>query len=159
VGNGDPDPEHEATAEPGDALEASGGLHSTNGESIMAASITRLEAVERETCAALSKALQGGKLNEASVLRRDYCSAVKSLHVGLSQQMRFDVERGKLIKLSRALEMITAALHEPLLLVKQLPELGCTPACKCKLETFAAALREAIRSGAAAGLRAAGGKG
>jgi hypothetical protein len=143
------------------ALSPGGTNGNGNGEgsSIMVASIQRLQQVEKATCAALAEALAAGRIAESSILRRDYVSAIKSLHTGLLQQMKFDIERGKLIRLTTALDMINAALHEPLTLIKGLAKLGCTSACKSKLEIFTAALLEALKSGAAEGLRAAGGNG
>jgi hypothetical protein len=111
--------------------------------------IPRLRRLEKATAIALEKALKENNVVAAVALRREHCTALRTLDGAEEKLIRINVSRDKLIKVDAALSMIDSALKESVLLLRRLPELGRDPAEKQRLEAFLAAILEAMRAGAA----------
>jgi len=65
-------------------------------------------------------------------------------------------EQGELITLKAAEAMIVAALQEPVMILRQLPELGRDPEEQQRLTAFLNSVLEAMRSGAASACSSGG---
>jgi hypothetical protein len=141
----------EVPAEPRDVASLPGGASESGTAGGMDGAIERLRWLERMTAEALGRALQEGRIGEASVLRRDHVASLKALYVGEAQLLRHDLAKGKLVSVKLALEMIEGALREVALLIRQLPSLGRDEAERQRLDTFTRGLLEAIKTGASNG--------
>jgi hypothetical protein len=96
--------------------------------------------------------LREGRVSEAQALRREHASMIKSLFDASAKLLKLEEARGKLVTLDRALAMISEALSEPVILLRQLPSLGRDEAERSKLQAFLNGILEAMTEGARRGL-------
>jgi len=112
------------------------------------ATLSRLRHTERCTSQALERLLREGKVAEIAALRREHVGVVKALFDAETKAIRIAETRGKLITLDRALSMISEAFTEPLILLRQLPDLGRDTAERARLQTFVNGVLDAVKSAA-----------
>jgi uncharacterized protein YnzC (UPF0291/DUF896 family) len=108
--------------------------------------------VERSTAAALEELLRVGKVAEVAALRREHVAVVKAVFDAETKSIKIAETRGKLITVDKALSMISEALSEPLIMLRQLPSLAGDEAGRARLSAFVNGVLDAIRAGAARGL-------
>jgi hypothetical protein len=125
---------------------------SDTGVEDLGATLARLRHVERATAQAFEELLRQGKVAEVAALRREHCAVIKSLFDAETKAIRIAETRGKLITVDKALAMITEALAEPILLLRQLPNLAPDEAGRQRLQAFVNGVLDAIKAGAHRGL-------
>ena len=126
-------------------------VHDVAGD--LAATLARLREQERLIAGALTSLIKEGRLSEAASLRRDHISVVKGLFDAESRAIKIAESRGQLIRVEVALNMISASLAEPILMLRQLPNIAQTPQEKARLETCVNGILSTIRDGAEQSLR------
>jgi len=99
--------------------------------------------------------LRQGKVAEAAVLRREHVATVKALFDAETKAIRIAETRGRLITVDRALSMISEALVEPIIMVRQLPSLARDSAERDRLQAIVNGILEAVKEGARRGLERA----
>lgn len=121
------------------------------GEGQLEDTIPRLRRLEKATALALERAIKDDNHVAAVSLRREHCTALRTLYASEEKLLKIDEAKGKLIRLDRALAMIDEALKEPVIMLRQLPDLARSPEEKSRLEVFLHAILGAMRDGAARG--------
>ena len=116
--------------------------------------LERLRRLERCTALTVQRLLEENRIGEASALRIQHAAMIKGLFDAETKAMRLAQERGKLIPVEVALDMITESLREVTLMLRQLPEMGRDESEREKLSAFSKGCLEAIRTGAEAGFNA-----
>jgi hypothetical protein len=126
----------------------------SDGEGLeeLGATLARLRHVERATAQAFEELLRQGKVAEVAALRREHCAVIKSLFDAETKAIRIAETRGRLITIDKALAMITEALAEPILLLRQLPNLASDEAGRQRLGAFVNGILDAMKAGAHRGL-------
>jgi hypothetical protein len=117
------------------------------------ATLERLRRLERSAALTLQRLLKEGRVGEAASVRAQHASVLKSLFDAEVKVMKLAEQRGELVKLERAVGMITTAMSEAVVLLRQLPSLGRDEAEKQKLTVFMTAVLQAMRTGAEAGFK------
>jgi hypothetical protein len=118
------------------------------GDEGLEASLPRLRKLESSTAAALERALKADNVTAAVALRREHCTALRTLYGAEEKLIKINVSRGKYVTLETALNMIDAALKEAILTIRRLPELARNPEERPRLEAFMNGVLDAIRAGA-----------
>jgi hypothetical protein len=126
-----------------------GDLYATEvGAEQLEDTIPRLRRLEKATAIALEKALKEDNVTAAVALRREHRQALRTLYGAEEKLIRINTSWGKLIKLETALAMIDSALKEPVMMLRQLPELGQSPEEWARLDAFLSAVLQALKDGA-----------
>jgi hypothetical protein len=89
-------------------------------------SIPRLRRLEKATGLALERALKENNVAASVALRREHCTALRTLYGAEEKLIKINVSRGKYVTVDMALNMIDAALKEAILTLRRLPELAGT---------------------------------
>ncbi len=131
-----------------DGHNGSGG-HGHGAAGDLEATLERLREQERDIAAALSSLLKEGRLSEAAALRREHVGTVKALFDAESRALKIGEARGRLIRVSVALELVNNSIQAGLLVLRRLPELGRTPEERARLEAFLSSVLNEFRAGAA----------
>jgi hypothetical protein len=116
------------------------------------ATLGRLRHVERSTAATLAGLLKEGKVSEAAVLRREHVATVRALFDAETKSIKIAETRGKLISVDRALSMISEALSESVIMLRQLPNLAPDEALRARLQALVNGILDAMKEGAHRGL-------
>jgi hypothetical protein len=112
-------------------------------------SIPRLRRLrEKATALALERALKENDVAASVALRREHCTALRTLYGAEEKLIKINVSRGKYVTVDMALSMIDAALKEAILTLRRLPELARDGEERPRLEAFMNGVLDAIRSGA-----------
>ena len=127
----------------------------TGEEENLQETLGRLRKLERTTSITIERLLAKDEVPKAIALRQQHASMIKSLFDCETKALRLAQDRGELISLQAAEEMVINALREPVMLARQLPGLARDQSQKSALEAFANGLLEAIKSGAAGSLNGA----
>lgn len=114
--------------------------------------IPRLRRLEKATALALERALKADNLTAAVALRREYCTALRTLYNAEEKLIKINVSRGKYVTVERALNMIDESLKAPILMLRRLPDLGRDSEERAKLEAFLNAVLNEMKAGAERGL-------
>ena len=80
--------------------------------------------------------LKESRIAEAIALRHQHAAAIKALFDADVKALALAEQRGTLIRLEVAEAMIVSALQEPVIMLRQLPNLGRDPAEREKLTGF-----------------------
>lgn len=123
----------------------------------LSGTLQRLRHVERSTSAALEGLLKQGKVAEAAALRREHVAIVKALFDAETKAIKIAETRGRLITVDRALAMVNEAVAEPLIMLRQLPNLAKDDAERAKFDAIVNGILVAMREGAARGLELSNG--
>lgn len=115
--------------------------------------IPRLRRLEKATALALERAIKADNVTAAVALRREHCTALKTLYGAEEKLIKIQQTRGKLVSIERALSMINEALRAPVLLLRRLPDLARTPEERPRLEAFLNGVLNEMKMGAADGLK------
>ena len=118
------------------------------GDEELEDSIPRLRRLEKATALALERAIKDNNVMASVALRREHCTALRTLYGAEEKLIKINVSRGKYVTVDMALSMIDAALKEAILTLRRLPELARNPDERPRLEAFMNGVLDAIRSGA-----------
>ena len=86
-------------------------------------------------------------------LRREHCTALKTLYGAEEKLIKINANRGKLITVDSALALVNEAMQEAILTLRQLPDLGGDAVEKERLAAFLNGVLDAIRRGAEVGIK------
>jgi hypothetical protein len=120
--------------------------------------IPRLRRLEKATSVALERAIKEDNLTASVALRREHCTALKTLYNAEEKLIRINVSRGKLIAVSEALSMINNSLQSGITVLRRLPELGRTPEERTRLAAFLNSVLNEFRAGAATSVHSGDGE-
>jgi hypothetical protein len=123
------------------------------GEGQLEDTIPRLRRLEKATALALERAIRDDNITAAVALRREHCTALRTLYASEEKLIKINESRGRLVTVDRTLGMINESLQEVLLTVRRLPDLGRDEVEKGRLTAFLNGVLDAVRRGAEEGLK------